>query len=327
MFSPQRFLLASCLGFLFAAPLFSAPQQDSPPVAAPSPQVPPPQDPAKLFNVTFPESSSGLEKLAKELIKSLQNSDTTRANALAQSMVLQDPLAWYTHVFGESTARNEGTTYLNGRNALPDQLLAFFSRAVQDHNTDVVVARFEHSCDDNAAETTFGMLQSRLEPVPLYELRLANGGHFVRLFAFVYQDGAFRFVFLPKTPPAPAPRGKSSPPASGNKDRDVGNKAGGPEALIRIRQGGNVAAAKLLNKVPPIYPEKAREERIQGTVHLHAIIGKDGNITHLRIVTGACSLAQSALDAVQKWRYSPTLLQGQPVEVDTTIDVIYSLRQ
>jgi protein TonB len=301
------------------------PQQDSSAAAAPAPQNQ--QDPAKLFNVTFPESSSGLEKLAKEVLKSLQNTDTTRANALAQSMVLQDPLAWYTRVFGESTARNEGASYVSSRKAIPDQLLAFFSRAVQDHNTDVVVARFENSCDDNAADTTFGMLQSRLEPIPLYELRLASGGHFVRLFAFVYQDGAFRFVFLPKTPPYPAPARRSSPPAAGSTASGPDNKAEGPEALTRIRQGGNVAAARIVNKVQPTYPEKARSERVQGTVHLHAIIGKDGSITHLRVLTGACSLAQSALDAVQKWRYSPTLLQGRPVEVDTTIDVIYTLNR
>jgi len=94
-----------------------------------------------------------------------------------------------------------------------------------------------------------------------------------------------------------------------------------------IRQGGAVTAAKLVQRIQPEYPEIARQERIQGTIRLHAIIGKDGTIRGLRVMSGACSLSKSAYDAVKKWRYSPTTLEGKPVEVDTTIDVIYSLRQ
>jgi len=60
-------------------------------------------------------------------------------------------------------------------------------------------------------------------------------------------------------------------------------------------------------------------------VRLHAIIGKDGTIQQLEVMNGHPLLQQSALDAVRQWRYQPTLLNGEPVEVDTTIDVIFSL--
>src|SRR5277367_4873769 len=93
----------------------------------------------------------------------------------------------------------------------------------------------------------------------------------------------------------------------------------------RIRQGGNVQAAKLVNKVSPSYPPLARQTRISGTVRLHAIIGKDGSVQSLTLESGHPLLVQSALDAVRQWRYRPTLLNGVPVEVDTTIDVIFSL--
>ena len=95
----------------------------------------------------------------------------------------------------------------------------------------------------------------------------------------------------------------------------------------RIRQGGNVQAAKLMNKVQPSYPPLARQTRISGTVRLHAIIGKDGNVQQLTLESGHPLLVQAALDAVKQWRYQPTLLNGEPVEVDTTIDVIFSLNQ
>ena len=95
----------------------------------------------------------------------------------------------------------------------------------------------------------------------------------------------------------------------------------------RIRQGGAVTAASLVNKVNPTYPPLARQTRISGTVRLHAIISKDGSVQQLEVISGHPLLVQSALDAVRQWRYRPTLLNGEPVEVDTTIDVIFSLNQ
>jgi len=95
----------------------------------------------------------------------------------------------------------------------------------------------------------------------------------------------------------------------------------------RIRQGGNVTAAKLMNKVQPQYPPLARQTRISGTVRLHAIIGKNGQVEQLEVMSGHPLLVQAALDAVRQWKYQPTQLNGEPVEVDTTIDVIFSLNQ
>jgi protein TonB len=95
----------------------------------------------------------------------------------------------------------------------------------------------------------------------------------------------------------------------------------------RVTVGGNVQAARLVNRVQPLYPPLARQTRISGTVKLHAIIGKNGAVEQLQVVSGHPLLVQSALDAVKQWRYQPTLLNGEPVEVDTEIDVIFSLAQ
>jgi len=100
-----------------------------------------------------------------------------------------------------------------------------------------------------------------------------------------------------------------------------------PKPTGPVRVGGNVQAARLINRVQPIYPPLARQTRISGTVRLHAIISKDGSIQSLEVVSGHPLLQQAALDAVRQWRYQPTLLNGDPVEVDTTIDVIFSLNQ
>ncbi|PYT99355.1 MAG: energy transducer TonB [Acidobacteria bacterium] len=100
-----------------------------------------------------------------------------------------------------------------------------------------------------------------------------------------------------------------------------------PKPTGPVRIGGNVQAAKLVNRITPIYPPLARQTRISGTVRLHAIISKDGSIQQLEVISGHPLLQQAALDAVRQWRYQPTLLNGEPVEVDTTIDVIFSLNQ
>lgn len=97
------------------------------------------------------------------------------------------------------------------------------------------------------------------------------------------------------------------------------------EGPKRIRVGGQVQQAKILNKTLPIFPALAKQARIQGTVRLQAIIAKDGSVQELQVLSGPPLLVQAALDAVRQWRYSPTLLNGEPVEVVTTIDVIFSL--
>lgn len=98
-----------------------------------------------------------------------------------------------------------------------------------------------------------------------------------------------------------------------------------PVTPQRIRVGGNVQAANLIRKVTPVYPPLAKQARIQGTVRFTAIIGKDGTIQNLQLVQGHPLLVQAAQDAVKQWVYKPTLLNGEPVEVVTQIDVNFTL--
>jgi periplasmic protein TonB len=92
-----------------------------------------------------------------------------------------------------------------------------------------------------------------------------------------------------------------------------------------IRVGGNVAQANLIRQVTPVYPAIAKTAHISGTVLLHAIIGKDGTVQDLQYISGPPLLMKSAMDAVRQWRYKPTLLNGEPVDVDTTISVVFTL--
>lgn len=92
---------------------------------------------------------------------------------------------------------------------------------------------------------------------------------------------------------------------------------------IRISQG--VTKGLLVHRVEPSYPPLARAARVQGDVVLSAIIDVNGQITNLQLVSGHPMLVPSAIAAVREWRYKPYLLNGTPVEVETTITVIFSL--
>lgn len=98
-----------------------------------------------------------------------------------------------------------------------------------------------------------------------------------------------------------------------------------PSLPKRIRLSQGVSEGMLIHRVQPTYPPEARQAHVQGMVVLKAVIGKDGRINDLTVVSGAPELRQSALGAVRQWRYRPYALNGAPVEVDTMITVNYQL--
>lgn len=115
---------------------------------------------------------------------------------------------------------------------------------------------------------------------------------------------------LPPPPPPPPPPGQAI-----------------AVSPTRVRIGGNVQAAKLINKVTPIYPADCKAERVEGIVMLNAVIGKEGEVLTLEPVNQFVDkrLRESAVSAVKLWRYQPTLLNGNPVEVTTQIEVNFML--
>jgi len=117
---------------------------------------------------------------------------------------------------------------------------------------------------------------------------------------------ALNELLRPAVPPAPTPPSQQS-------------------TQQRVRVGGVVENALLTDKVLPGYPVIARNAHISGTIVLHAIIAKDGSVQELTYVSGPPLLLKAATDAVRQWRYRPTLLNNEPVEVETTIDVVFNL--
>ena len=122
-------------------------------------------------------------------------------------------------------------------------------------------------------------------------------------------DSVLRSILRNATPQPPPPqRSEAAPP-------------------VRIRVGGIVSAARLIYQPKPEYPEIAKMTRTEGAVEFEAVIGKDGTIEELKVLRGHPLLVKAALDAVRQWRYQPTLLNGEPVEVLTEITVNFKLSE
>ena len=120
--------------------------------------------------------------------------------------------------------------------------------------------------------------------------------------------------------------GVTLPPAEPRGTQAMDQSPATP-GVMRIRVGSAVQDTKVTKRVAPEYPALAREARIQGTVRFDVVIGADGAISSMTLVSGHPLLVLPAQAALRNWIYQPTLLNGKPVEVQTTVDVNFLLSQ
>jgi TonB family protein len=106
----------------------------------------------------------------------------------------------------------------------------------------------------------------------------------------------------------------------------AGGNSSASKAPKQLTVPSAVMAGNLLTKAVPVYPPAAKKAKIQGTVVLSAVIGKDGNVKDIQVVSGPNELQQASIDAVRQWTYKPYLLNGDPIEVKTTINIVFMLQ-
>jgi TonB family protein len=123
----------------------------------------------------------------------------------------------------------------------------------------------------------------------------------------------------------PVPIGFAPPPPPPPPTADGRPAAALPPGAIRVE--GSEQQAKLVTQPKPLYPPQARRAGISGAVHLGVLIAKDGTVQNIGVVNGHPLLAPAAIDAVRKWVYQQTLLNGEPVEVATSVTVNFQLAE
>lgn len=253
------------------------------------------------------DSASGLRHVAEEAIKAASANDRAKLLEIADAMVLPNPEEWFGRVFGDRVARDVGSQYRSQMAQIPNALAQDFTALVQQKLTSVEVTRLTDSCDAGLDENVFPILFARKNNEPLSWLQFGRAQDAKVLRYFAFAEGAFRFV------------GKlDRVPGLQDQEETVG-------AVPRISRDSKFIAARRIDHVVPIHPPDARMQHIQGTVKIHIIIGADGIVRDARVLSGPCLLAEAALRAVRQFQYSPSAVNGTPVEIDSTIEVVFSL--
>ncbi len=99
-----------------------------------------------------------------------------------------------------------------------------------------------------------------------------------------------------------------------------------PDERKPVRPGGKIEPPRIVRRVQPVYPVIAQTSRVQGTVVIEALIGTDGRVRNAVVMRGRDVLNDAALTAVRQWVFTPTRLNGEPVEVIMTVTVVFSLQ-
>jgi len=252
---------------------------------------------------TYAETPDGLMKLVQDLYEAEKAGDTKRSSDIYTNFVIPNHSQWFGKTFGEQEGARLDAEYNGLLEISTSQLKTRVARAVQKGQKYVVVRTFPKP-GDAPMELQKAFLAAMAIPSALYGAATNSGPEdksHALLGNFVYVDGGFRYL-----------------------DFEVMQAL--TTAPMRIRFGGNIPKPKLIKEVNAIYPEAARANRVEGTVKLHVGLAKDGSVRQVELVSGDPLLVQAAIDAVKQWRYQPSLLNGQPVEVDNEVSVVFYLK-
>jgi TonB family protein len=246
----------------------------------------------------YPDSPEGLRKMLEELLSATRQKEVAKVQAIHANMTLPDYEHWFVRAFGEHDGSKLAALYAKEIAEWDSYLNTAFDPAARLKKLQLNVSRVE-STHQGPLGDVYAALR---EPATLYTARTGTPreASALQLGYFFYVAGQFRFV-----------------------DAAV-LSALSLIKVYRIQVDANVAVAALIHQVNPIPPREAR--KIQGTVVLRAIIAADGAVKELEVVSGHPRLTQAALDAVRQWRFRPILVDGWPVEVETTISIGFSSR-
>jgi TonB family protein len=237
-------------------------------------------------------SADGLHRLLNDLLLAAKDGNENQLRLQISEMEIPNYENWFTHVFGQDKGEKWAGQY--GRSLQSSELqfqMLWMELAKQDGEISI-----------EKVDTTKKMANFT-DPLDEYradwkKTDASDGPDKQSIGLFYFVDGKFRLNgFL----------------------HDV--------HVLSTSNGGPLVPGKLINRVQPVYPDAARQLRIQGTVAVNVIVRKDGTVTVQNVGAGHPLLAPAAVEAVQQWRYEPTTINGEPVDVQTKIYVYFTLRK
>jgi TonB family protein len=242
-------------------------------------------------NTTTPYSndSEGLQRLLNDMLIAAKREDPSKLQSMIQETEMPNYESWFTKNFGQEKGESWAEPY--GR------WLAKNEKEFQELFVKLAHMDGEFAIEKMDTAKRYDLLNGPLDEYLARWKRptAPKDEQLVKIADFFFVEGKFRWDSTTEYFPFQKPK------------------------------TGSIVPAKLVKKVQPEYPAEAREKRIEGTVKLQVIVGKDGSVTFQNVVEGDPLLSPAAIEAVRQWRYEPWQLNGQPVEMETTIDVVFSL--
>jgi TonB family protein len=240
----------------------------------------------------YPESEDGLKKLIEDIFVAVRSRDNEKASLYFSSLTIPDHNAWLFKMFGPAEGSRLEAKYAELLPKEPDDIRGRFEYALKSDRTNVGVQAWRKP-DHRGGGAGGAILDAMLQPIALYSVDGSNPKekYGAAIGELVYVDGGFRYLdsrVMQELSSAPPPR---------------------------LRIGGNTQAPKIIRKVDPVRPSA----KIKGSVLLHVVIGADGTMNEVTVVSGDPVLAKAAVEAVRQWQYQPTLYNGKAAEVDSSI--------
>lgn len=287
----------------------------------------------------YPDTKAGLQQLLDDAREAAKTGDSQKLTALLKDTEIPNCDAWL-HTMYESDKADSWMSLCDAatRREKEKSLMERFTVLAKADGE--FLTRKVNDDPEPGRGMEWGWLQAIRHPLDIYfaSWKSAESATIEPVGYFMFIDGGFRWEsgiaivnIKPEVkqaqPGTPGDSSTATASQTGTFDALNGNDPQPPPPPHnRIRIGGNVQARNLVHQVFPIYPQDAKYEHITGTVVLHVIVARDGSVQTVEVVSGPDALVRSAVDAVKQWRYKPILLNGQPVEVDTTVQVIFSIR-
>jgi TonB family protein len=251
---------------------------------------------------TYPESPDGLKRLIEDILGVVKSGENEKASSYFSSLAIPDDEAWFLRTFGAAEGPRLEVKYHELLPPAPSHVRRAFDYAIKLGRTNIEVKVLQQPAEASSGLSR-ALIEAMVQPTTIYIVDGTSPTEKYPTFIgeFVYLDGGFRYL-----------------------DTEV-IQALSTAPPMRIRVGGNVQVASLIHKVEPIYPDKAKAAHLSGSVVLHVIVATDGTLKEVTLESGDPVLGKAAVEAVRQWQYKPTLLNGNSVEVDSTVLIKFLL--
>lgn len=265
--------------------------------------------PAGAQAAAYPNTSEGLQNLIGDILQAAKAKDEAKEQRLINNLLMPDGSTWFTDEYGPGFGASLAAAYERARPTLTEEIKAVYEGNVRRGWTSPKILRFADPASADSPVDHFLNCMNKIVPLYTTALRGDRPAYIVSIIRswngippagdlngyFVYDRGGFRFIPMEILLRLPT------------------------ERPIRIQLDMNVMRSKIINEIQVKIPEEAIRNHLSGQVIVELILGVDGNIEDSKLVEGNPILGAAVMEAVKQWKFAPTTLDGDPVEVDLRV--------